>query len=182
MFKNEKITTKFDMCLDGEPLTKLPLFILMLTANLDKHRSICMTRVVVCFWNGIKCVVWYTTIMYFANMKWHPVIWIKLLLRHRSGPKLAQVMACCLKAPSHYQNQCWLSISKVLYHSSEDPIKRNSEGTNQESKLGNLILKVASKYRRGLWVNGNASSRMLVPVRLDLYSKHPYRHAVPRRN
>ena len=32
--------------------------------------------------------------------------------RHRSGSTLAQVMACCLKAPSHYLNQCWLIISK----------------------------------------------------------------------
>ena len=28
--------------------------------------------------------------------------------RHRSGSTLAQVMACCLTAPSHYLNQCWL--------------------------------------------------------------------------
>ena len=33
--------------------------------------------------------------------------------RHRSGSTLAQVMACCLTAPSHYLNQCWLIISKV---------------------------------------------------------------------
>ena len=28
--------------------------------------------------------------------------------RQRSGSPLAQVMACCLTAPSHYLNQCWL--------------------------------------------------------------------------
>ena len=33
--------------------------------------------------------------------------------RHRSGSTLTQVMACCLMAPSHYLNQCWLTISKV---------------------------------------------------------------------
>ena len=33
--------------------------------------------------------------------------------QHRSGSTLAQVMACCLTAPSHYLNQCWLTISKV---------------------------------------------------------------------
>ena len=32
---------------------------------------------------------------------------------HRSESTLAQVMACCLTAPSHYLNQCWLIISKV---------------------------------------------------------------------
>ena len=33
--------------------------------------------------------------------------------RQKSGSTLAQVMACCLTAPSHYLNQCWLIISKV---------------------------------------------------------------------
>ena len=35
------------------------------------------------------------------------VIW-----RYRTGSTLAQVMACCLTAPSHYLNQCWLSSVK----------------------------------------------------------------------
>ena len=29
----------------------------------------------------------------------------------RSGSTLAQVMVCCLMAPSHYLNQCWLRCS-----------------------------------------------------------------------
>ena len=33
--------------------------------------------------------------------------------RQRTGSTLAQVMACCLMATSHYLNQCWLIISKV---------------------------------------------------------------------
>ena len=36
--------------------------------------------------------------------------------RQRSGSTLAQVMACCLTAPSHYLNQCWLIISEVQWH------------------------------------------------------------------
>ena len=36
--------------------------------------------------------------------------------RHKSGSTLAQVMTCCLTAPSHYLNQCWLIISKVEWH------------------------------------------------------------------
>ena len=31
--------------------------------------------------------------------------------RWRSWSTLVQVMACCLTAPSHYLNQCWLIIS-----------------------------------------------------------------------
>ena len=37
--------------------------------------------------------------------------------RQRTGSTLAQVMACCLTAPSHYLNQCWLVISEVQWHS-----------------------------------------------------------------
>ena len=44
---------------------------------------------------------------------------------------LAQVMACCLTAPSRYLNQCWLIMSKVLWHSSEGIIMSRSEDTNQ---------------------------------------------------
>ena len=33
--------------------------------------------------------------------------------RQRSGSTLAEVMACCLTAPSHYLNQCWLIISGI---------------------------------------------------------------------
>ena len=52
----------------------------------------------------------------FINSLWaSDTIW-----RHRTWSTLAQVMACCLTAPSHYLNQCWLIISKVLWHSSED--------------------------------------------------------------
>ena len=36
---------------------------------------------------------------------------------HRSGSTLAQVMAWCLTAPSHYLNQSWLISNKDLWHS-----------------------------------------------------------------
>ena len=42
--------------------------------------------------------------------------------RWRSWSTLVQVMACCLTALSHYLNQCWLIISKVLWLSTEDII------------------------------------------------------------
>ena len=38
------------------------------------------------------------------------------LCRHKSWSTLAQLIACCLTAPSHYPNQCWL-IKRVLWHS-----------------------------------------------------------------
>ena len=51
--------------------------------------------------------------------------------RWRSWSTLVQVMACCLTTPSHYLNQCWLIISKVPWHSSEDITIRQFEDTNQ---------------------------------------------------
>ena len=44
---------------------------------------------------------------------------INVIWRHRSGPTLTQVMDCCLTAPSHYLNQCWLLIGGVVWHSLE---------------------------------------------------------------
>ena len=41
---------------------------------------------------------------------------------YRSGSTLAQVMACCLMAPSHYLIQCWLIISQVVWHSPDGNI------------------------------------------------------------
>ena len=43
-----------------------------------------------------------------------------------SGSTLAQVMACCLMAPSHYLNQCWLMISEVLWHSPDSNFTENT--------------------------------------------------------
>ena len=38
---------------------------------------------------------------------------------HRCGSTLAEVMGCCLIAPSHYLNQYWSIIKVVLWHSPE---------------------------------------------------------------
>ena len=40
--------------------------------------------------------------------------------RHGTRSTLDQVMACCLTAPSHYLNQCWLIIGGVPWHSLDD--------------------------------------------------------------
>ena len=36
-------------------------------------------------------------------------------------------MACCLTAPSHYLNPCWLSICEVLWHSHEGNFTGNTQ-------------------------------------------------------
>ena len=53
------------------------------------------------------------------------------LWRRRSGSTLAQVMACCLTATSHYMNQCWFITSRVPRNYSEGNIVIRSENTKQ---------------------------------------------------
>ena len=43
-----------------------------------------------------------------------------------SRSTLAQVMACCLTAPSHHLNQCWPMISEVLWHSPDSNFTENT--------------------------------------------------------
>ena len=58
--------------------------------------------------------LWKETIKYqswFNSLGPSDAIW-----RCRSGSTLAQVIACCLTAPSQHLNQCWLISSKVHWH------------------------------------------------------------------
>ena len=43
----------------------------------------------------------------------------KATWRQRTRSVLTQVMACCLTTPSHYLNQIWLIISRILWPSSQ---------------------------------------------------------------
>ena len=62
----------------------------------------------------------------YVNSLWpSDTIW-----RHKSESTLAQVMAWCLTAPSHYLNQCWLIISKFQWHSSECNFTRDTSAIN----------------------------------------------------
>ena len=58
------------------------------------------------------------------------------ILWHRSVSPLAQVMACCLMAASHYQNQCWLIIERALWHSPESNFTRRAHQLNLGMCLG----------------------------------------------
>ena len=49
---------------------------------------------------------------------------------HKSGFTLAQVMACCLTAPSYYRNHCWLIINGVLWHSPQIIFAKGANGLN----------------------------------------------------
>ena len=72
--------------------------------------------------------------------------------RHKSGSTLDQVMACCLTAPSHYLNQCWLIISKIQWHSSEYNFTRYTPSISHWNKLENYLSKILFKSPRVQWV------------------------------
>ena len=65
---------------------------------------------------------------------------IDAIWQHRSGSTLAQVMAWCLMAPSHYLNQCWFIISEVLWHSPGGNFMLKIPILNMSLKITNLRL------------------------------------------
>ena len=59
---------------------------------------------------------------------WFNSLWASdIIWSHRSGSTLAQVMAGCCQATSHYLNQCWLITCEVLWHSSEANFAENAQ-------------------------------------------------------
>ena len=74
--------------------------------------------------------------------------------RQWSWTTLAQVMACCLTAPSHYLNQCWLIIRGVLWHTSESSFAGIAQGIDSGYEFEKDILKNIFKSPRGQWVKG----------------------------
>ena len=66
---------------------------------------------------------------------------------------LAQVTACCLTAPSHYQNQCWVIISWVKWCSSKGNFMQIAEKSNSWSEFENCSFKLTPISPRGQWVN-----------------------------
>ena len=79
----------------------------------------------------------------FFNSLWPTdTIW-----QHATGLTLAQVMTCCLTAPSHYLSQCWLMITDVQWQFC------NRYLSHQLKTLATkLIFKILFKFPRGQWV------------------------------
>ena len=82
--------------------------------------------------------------VFFNSLRPSDAIW-----RHRSGSSLAQVLACCLAAPSHYLNQYWLIISKSQQNSCKSICTRNTSATNHQHWLENYLSKISFKSPRG---------------------------------
>ena len=83
----------------------------------------------------------------FNSLRPSDAIW-----RQWSWTTLAQVMACCLTAPSHYLNQFWLIIRGVLWHTSESSFAGIAQGIDSGYEFEKDILKNIFKSPRGQWV------------------------------
>ena len=63
---------------------------------------------------------------------------------YRFGSTLAQVMACCLTAPSHYLNGSRLIITQVLWHSTESNFTVSAPATILYNELENYTFKISA--------------------------------------
>ena len=61
-------------------------------------------------------------------------------------------MACCLTAPSHYLNQCWLIISKVFWYSHKNHFKGKAHDIYLQYEFENLWFEITVISPRGQWV------------------------------
>ena len=86
----------------------------------------------------------------FNSLRPSDAIW-----RHKSRTTLAQVMACCLTAPSHYLNQCWLITTKVYWYSSEDNFTTDTPAISCQNYSENYSFKISFKSPRGLLCESN---------------------------
>ena len=73
--------------------------------------------------------------------------WVKTLWQHSFGSILGQIVACCLTAPIHYLNHCWLIIRLVQWHSSEGKFAGDTS-TITEITLNNTCIKCHSNLPR----------------------------------
>ena len=92
------------------------------------------------------------TVWYINSLRPSDAIW-----RQWSWTTLVQVMACCLTAPSHYLNQCWLIIRGVLWHTSESSFAGIAQGIDSGYEFEKDILKNIFKSPRGQWVNASTA-------------------------
>ena len=93
---------------------------------------------------------------------WHWISWSTLV----------QVMACCLTTPSHYLNQCWLTINKIPRHSFQGNIKFDT----QKISIPKICLKFTysklNHISQGQWVIPKPYMLMPCYVHLQVISRH----------
>ena len=100
-----------------------------------------------------------------AEIKYINTLWPSdTIWRQRSGSTLAQVMACCLTAPSHYLDQSWLIICEVQWHSYQFNFTRDASTINHWNPFVNYISKISYKFPRGQWVKTRTDITVIYPA------------------
>ena len=97
--------------------------------------------------------------------------------RQRTGSTSAQVMACCLMAPSHYLNQCWLIISEVQWHSYSGNYTRDASTTNHYILFENYTFKISFNFPRGQWVNPFKSHSIVMVIMNVFWGSYGHLHS-----
>ena len=91
-----------------------------------------------------------------TRRQWMNSLWPSdVIWRQIFGSTLVQVMDCCLTAPNHYLNQCWLIIIKVQWHSSDPNFTRDTSDINHLNKLESYLFRISLKSHREQWVNSS---------------------------
>ena len=89
----------------------------------------------------------------------------------RSGSTLAQVMAFCLTAPSHYLNQCLLIINKIK--SSDIHLRASSQEITQPS-ITEIIWKIKCLTFHSNFPGANEIKIAIAWMIFDIpYARHP---------
>ena len=106
--------------------------------NIYKKHTIQLKKKYTWWW----LVIFSCALVVINSLRPRDAIW-----QYRSGSTLAQVMAWCRTAPSHYLNQCWLIISKVLWCLCEDNFARETSAINHQNYLENYFSKFLSNLQ-----------------------------------
>ena len=106
----------------------------------------------------------YITVWAAVNTLWpSDVIW-----RHRSGSTWVQIMACCLTAPSHNLNQCWLLINEAMSHSFASSFTVSAPATILYNEFDNFTFKITAIYPRTQYVKKYYQWREVIQHHISL--------------
>ena len=98
--------------------------------------------------SGGRWVEAHDTTMTMVNIRPSDILWWD-----RSGWQFAQVMACCLMAPSRYLKKCWLAISEARWHLAQGNITHTAQDITLEQEFENDILESTVTSSSSQWVN-----------------------------
>ena len=123
------------------------------------------------WWPLLGLLYWYP-ITLFKSLKLTLVnpLWLSdTIWQHRFASTLARIKACCLTAPSHYLNQCWLIIKGALWHSPGSNLTIRAHELNLQHMFRNCAFKTR-------YVDGTPTSEV-TPVTIRYI--HPPHHGYP---